>query len=443
MRPKRCHCGASLDGLRAALVQRAAVRPHRDHLPELIGEQFAGIMATDIQDRPPEAEMSRAEALAELAREMFEPPRALEALAKPLPPPKCDRCGAPLEQAIPGEPDWWCVNATCSVCIDRCRACAGRRQSCELRGEGGWVPDLQCFSALCPIGRINQAQVGMGWVRLLDPTAPDDASPASGAGPSVPAAHLSSTRQHFSDVMSEEGEKSMSEPVASQMKLDDMPVAKVGLETASDTPPQEAKKPRGRPKKEKASESLQQRECRDGGDGTRGRSPVGPSQVRPQHPALGVAMGAQAAAAMLDVAREQLGAAVVQATDLGWAEKLWADRATFHLVEAAKWLSMVRAFCLEGATLTEVSPVMLVLGGQRYAGTVRARCARWVLVERERTDEELLGPMATFPWWAWFDGQTGAWLADGGQPDAWSDRVMLDVSTLPPWLQAGAEGAGV
>lgn len=253
-------------------------------------------------------------------------------------------------------------------------------------------------------------------------------------GTQVHAAHSNSTRQHFSGLDPEEGEKIEMTEEQSRLELGDSLVAKVGLETPADAPPAEGRKPRGRPRKDQASKSLQDGKCRDGVNGPADQRSAGPRQSAGGVPDLNLAMGAMAAMSHMDAAIGQLEATRSGDVELPLPLRLWLARALYHMGETATWLGVVRVFASAWpAPIGELTHVTLVLPGeQRVSAKLEAVCGRYVCVSAEVDAIFAVCPR----WVGWFDGQTGRWLADGQEPAAWSDRITLQCSSLPGAIRA-------
>lgn len=391
----------------------------------------------------------------------------------------CGACGAPLDE-LGG--DMVCGNPECPVCVQGtatpqqyCSTCGtpitttregvgylsegGLCLDCYVKatpnpvcvecGEpglelskmvgGGIWPDrrLRCFDAECDRGRQNRVALGEGSLVLVSEPLVYGAVYAGqtvATGTPVPAAQTSRGRQHFSGLDPEEGEKMQNEGQQSSLTLDDSLVAKVGLETPTDAPPQEGRKPRGRPKKDKPSESLQDGQCRDGVNGPAGQRSAGPRQSSGGVPDLKLAMGAMVAVSHMAAAIGQLEATRSGDAELPLPLRLWFARVLYHMGEAASWLGVVRAFASGWpAPIGELTHVTLVLPAEeKVPAKLEAVCGRYICVSAEVDAIFAVCPR----WVGWFDGKTGRWLADGQEPEAWSDRITLERSSLPAEIRA-------
>lgn len=385
-------------------------------------------------------------------------------------PPSCHACGAPLGLPVPTDP-------ACGECQRLTELADGNPSDsegipvasaheiaklvnlatghlCDVCGEGliglyvsskdaagweHWERAERCMNSGCTVGAANLDAAG--WQRempsveawrayagaALDPTTGDETAPPTDTCSPVQGGQTVSTRQHFSGLDPEEGEKIEMEQLASAAVIGSSSVAKVGLEP----PSAPVRRGRGRPAGSGAKPKLQNPECpaRVNGSGSQGVS-SGSLANRVGPPAMELAMGSATALSHLASALTALEVADIGEESLSLELMLWERRA-LHLMRAALTaVEVVRDFSMRAPVFAGRNEVTILVGGVGLTGETEAQCGAWLCVAVEGA------PNACPPRWrGWFDARTGKHLSDGVEPEAFSDRMMLNLSTLPDELR--------
>ena len=141
-------------------------------------------------------------------------------------------------------------------------------------------------------------------------------------------------------------------------------------------------------------------------------------------------MGSATALSHLASALTALEVADIGEESLSLELMLWERRA-LHLMRAALTaVEVVRDFSMRAPVFAGRNEVTILVGGVGLTGETEAQCGAWLCVAVEGA------PNACPPRWrGWFDARTGKHLSDGVEPEAFSDRMMLNLSTLPDELR--------
>jgi len=151
-------------------------------------------------------------------------------------------------------------------------------------------------------------------------------------------------------------------------------------------------------------------------------------------------MGAAVVQSHLASALEQIEQTILQAGDVPIELRVWASRVLWHMQQAGQWATVLQRFGHTRAVDLESGEpvtVQLVIGGMHHPVRLVAVCGRYLCVRVEVDNSLFPAPR----WHGWFDGRSGAWLADGGQPEAWSDRITLEQASLPAEIRAEVDAA--